>query len=313
MPVVHCPIPNCNYETADLSDAIVAALITAHCTIHSAAGVTHRVEKVKRPTIKAAGSSEEWSYFSTRWDDYLSATGITGQEAVVQLLECCEDNLRKDLTRSAGGTLLNKTLNQVLGAIKSLAVREENVMVARVTLHNMRQDRDEAVRSFGARLRGQAGICKFTVNCPTCNLDVDYTEPILRDVLTRGIEDNEIQLELLGNTQQDMTLEQVFQFVETKESGKRSASLLVNSQSTDASSSYKQNVVTQLRRKHIEQAVGKSNTAQNKPKDLFDGSSQCQYCGKTGHGKRAFANVRRSECSATLYLLQASKPFCICL
>ena len=35
-----------------------------------------------------------------------------------------------------------------------MAIREENAMVARVTLSNMRQDRHEAVRSFGPRHAG---------------------------------------------------------------------------------------------------------------------------------------------------------------
>ena len=34
-----------------------------------------------------------------------------------------------------------KTEDEVLAATKTLAVREENVMVARVTLHNMKQDK----------------------------------------------------------------------------------------------------------------------------------------------------------------------------
>ena len=58
-------------------------------------------------------------------------------------------------------------------------------MVARVALHNMRQDRDETIRSFGARLCGQAGVCKFVTKCPQCDSDVNYTETILRDVLSR--------------------------------------------------------------------------------------------------------------------------------
>ena len=93
-------------------------------------------------------------------------------------------------------------------------------MVARVHLHNMRQDREEGVRGFGARLRGQAGICKFIIKCPGCAIDVNYTDTILRDFLTRGIADSDIQLDLLGNKNQDMTLEEVFKFVEAKESGK---------------------------------------------------------------------------------------------
>lgn len=84
---------------------------------------------------------------------------------MVQLLECCDEQLQKNLPRPAGGTLTGKTEEKVLAAIKKLAVMEGNTMVARVTLHNMLQDRDELIRAFGARLRGQVGICKFKVNC----------------------------------------------------------------------------------------------------------------------------------------------------
>ncbi len=114
----------------------MAALITAHSATH-ARGAVAKVEKVKRPTISAAGTSEEWAYFLTRWSDYVSATKIDGHDRVVQLLECCDDPLRKDLTRQAGGSLTGKDIAEVLAAIKKLAVREENSMVARVALHNI--------------------------------------------------------------------------------------------------------------------------------------------------------------------------------
>ena len=67
---------------------------------------------------------------------------------MIQLLEC-DENLRKDITRNAGGSLANKTVDYVLEAVKKLAVREQNAMVARVQLSDMRQDRDEAICSFG--------------------------------------------------------------------------------------------------------------------------------------------------------------------
>ena len=59
---------------------------------------------------------------------------------VIQLLECCSEDLRWDLTRTAGGSLFNKEEKDVLNAIKALAVRQENSMVARLKLHNMKQD-----------------------------------------------------------------------------------------------------------------------------------------------------------------------------
>ena len=97
-------------------------------------------------------------------------------------------------------------------------------MAARVQLHNMKQDIAEPIRNFCARLRGQAGVCKFTVKCTNCDRDVDYTEHMIRDVVTRGLADNDIQLDLLGDQNQNMTSEEVIQFIEAKENA-----LLVNS------------------------------------------------------------------------------------
>ncbi len=205
MPEVQCPFPGCDYKTADLDAPIVAALITAHSAVHPAAmaaapiGTIAKVERVRRPTITAAGTSEDWAYFQSRWKDYVDATKVDGRDKVIQLLECCDEPLRKDLTRTASGSLTDNTETDVLAAIRKLAVREENTMVARVTLHNMRQDRDETVRSFGARLRGQADICKFVIPCPGCDAVVSYTEAIMRDVLCRGLADPEIQMDLLGD------------------------------------------------------------------------------------------------------------------
>ncbi len=76
---------------------------------------------------------EEGIYFISHWNDYVEATKVTGKDKVIQLLEYCDDQLRKDLTRTAGGTLTNNTEAEVLAAMKRLAVRDENAMVARYT------------------------------------------------------------------------------------------------------------------------------------------------------------------------------------
>ena len=65
-------------------------------------------------------------------------------------------------------------------------------MVARVQLQSMQQDRDEPVRAFAARLRGQAGVCKFTLHCADCVRDLSYSDNIIHDSLIRGLCDEEI-------------------------------------------------------------------------------------------------------------------------
>ncbi len=122
MPVVNCPIDGCEYATPDVEAILAAALLTTHASIHNAGATntaTAKVENVKRPTISSAGTSEDWSYFTSRWNDYVAATKVLGKDKVIQLLECCDEQLRKDLTRTAGGTLTNKTEEDVLKGHKN--------------------------------------------------------------------------------------------------------------------------------------------------------------------------------------------------
>ena len=240
---VKCPFPDCTFEAENDEAVVIAALLNIHATAHTATAIapstSARADKLKRPSVLLAGTGEEWAYVVTRWNEYREGTKLTGADVVAQLLECCDDDLRRDLTRAAGGTLTGKGEAEVLASIKTLVFRQENIMVARATLHNMRQDRYEAIRSLGARIKGQAGICKYTTTCPRddCNADIDYTDAILRDVLARSIADEEIQLDLLGDQNQSMSLEDMLRFVEAKESGKRSASRLLDPTNVSAASS----------------------------------------------------------------------------
>ena len=288
MPKINCPFPDCTYKTADVGEQLASTLLSTHSLVHSlptlqAPPISAKLEKVRRPSVSLGGTNEEWEYFLTRWKEYCTATRCTGRDRVSQLLECCEDDLRKDLTRTAGGSLMDKDEQHVLNSIKALAVRQENIMVARVTLHKMTQDREEPIRTFAARVRGQAHICKFSQTCPTCNLDVRYTDSVIRDVITRGINDQEIQLDLLGNTKQEMSLEETIAFIEAKESGKRSASRLLDAHSP---------VTAAASQSHYQ----KAKKAQMLPKPNQNGP--CSYCGDSGHGIRAPAKERKKTCRA---------------
>ena len=89
MPSVNCPYPGCNYATPDTEAVIVAALLTTH----AAPGGGAKVDRVKHPTIVSSSTSEDWTYFLTRWNEYIQATRVTGREIIIQLLECCEEQL----------------------------------------------------------------------------------------------------------------------------------------------------------------------------------------------------------------------------
>ena len=147
-------------------------------------------------------------YFVTSWDAYKTATRIADHDVTLQHLECCEDSLRKDLYRSYSNIAMALAID-ALTAIKTLAVKAENAMVSRITLPTVTQNREEAVRSFAARLRGQIKICKFSKNCPHNPFEaVNYTDYMVRDALIRGLGNSDIEQDVvLGHNNQDMTLE----------------------------------------------------------------------------------------------------------
>ena len=91
----------------------------------------------------------------------------------------------------------------------------------------MKQDKGEAVRTFVTKLKGQATNCRFvtTTECPHCeaSIEANYSNAMIRDILIWGLEDTDIQVDILSIITKEMTLEESVTFVEAKEMGKQSA------------------------------------------------------------------------------------------
>ena len=188
-----------------------------------------------------------------------------------------------------GGTEVN-----LLAAIKALAVRSENIMVA----HDMRQGCEEQIRSFYARIKGQADTCDYRIKCTKAGCDemVDFVGEILRDVLARGIVDDEIQLNLISDQNQKMKIEELIKFVETRESGKRSASRLLDTPSVNAASStYRRNKQQEVRTRG---AATTKPRPDPKPGHTFDSMALCRFCAERGHSKHPPWSIWMSQCPA---------------
>ena len=294
--------PGCGHVSQNDDASIVVKILKIHGlthTIEAAATSGGKMEKLKRPTISLAGStSETWAYFETRWGEYRDGTHLQGDNIVVQLLECCDDELRRDLTHSNGGSMVRGTEVDMLAAMKTLAVRSENIMVARYALHDMRQGREEPIRSFYARIKGQADTCDYRIKCTKtdCAEMVDFAGEILRDVFARGIADDEIQLDLISDQNQKMKLEEMIKFVEARESGKRSASRLLDTPSVNAASStYRRNKQQEVRTRGVSTTKPRPDP---KPEHTFDSTALCWFCAERGHGKNPSWSIRRSKCPA---------------
>lgn len=275
------------------SPALAAAHLQTHAMGHRVSDKP-KVEPVKRPSISTSGTNQDWLYFQSRWDDYTAATGISESAKAIQLLECCDPELRRSVQRGNGGVALSlRPVDEVMAAIKLLAVRLECHVVARDKLRHMTQDREESVRAFYARLQGQAGTCGYLWPCRGCGDMTDYTEPMIADTLVTGLADQEIKQSIYGKASKARSLAQTIVYVESKEGAKISLSSLATGTSIGA---VKQSSYRQASRP----STPPHPIRQGRPtrQDRESPDDRCDYCGKTGHGRHANLSTRRTSCSA---------------
>ena len=93
-----------------------------------------------------------------------------------------------------------------------------------------------------------------------------------------------------------MKIEEMIKFVEARESGKRSASRLLDTPSVNAASStYRRNKQQEVRNRGA--ATNKPNSDPN-PEHTFDPTALCRFCAEKDHGKYPPWSIRRSQCPA---------------
>lgn len=313
MPSLACPVNGCEYQATNDDAACAAALLTAH-TINHRTGVnppaTNRAqpEKLTRPQIALSSSSEDWAYFIEKWTEYKVATGITGRDLTAQLTDCCENQLKRDLFCYAGSTS-NKSESDILAAIKRLAVKKENLTISRMNLLLSKQDRDEPVCAFYARLKGLASMCNYVVKgkcAHNSDVTLNYSDSMIRDVLITGLADDDIKRDVLSHTEQDMSLTELVAFVEAKEAGKISSARLSGTYTANAiRSSYKRQSINTNKppvkpfKDYQLPDYNKSATSQRST-DIRNQSSSnnCGWCGFTGHGDGKDKLTRSELCPA---------------
>ena len=92
-----CEFEGCGWklETDNLEHYI--SLLKIHVDArHKQQTVSAKAEKAKRPELTSDVSEEDWTYFESRWKHYKKACGLTAEDTVTQLLECCNEGLRRD-------------------------------------------------------------------------------------------------------------------------------------------------------------------------------------------------------------------------
>ena len=141
---VNCPKTGCPFSIVEgTNPAVIVALLEAHVKVDHAPATAPKPKPIERPQVAAGETSEGWDYFTTRWRAYSRASKLAGADFGIQLLECLEPGLREDLTRTTRGPTPIEEVGEeeLLAAIKAMAVMQDSCLVATFAMARMTQDR----------------------------------------------------------------------------------------------------------------------------------------------------------------------------
>ena len=191
----------------------------------------YKSKKPDRPVINTDLDDQEWVLFLDTWDRYKSMIELqpTDTNAIrMELRTACSEDVNKLLFEYVGASKLKTcTEDELLGHIKSVAVKVTHKEVHRVEFAKMIQNEGEKATHYVARLNAKAFLCKFTVQCEH-QTEVSYSDDMVALRLLAGLRNQEHKTKLLSEAATLVTLDDKVKRLQVLESTEESATLLHN-------------------------------------------------------------------------------------
>ena len=285
---------NSSQPTLAVSPQQLQDLIKSMMTMATAMGNQHsksstppgpNVKYPDRPNIDLDSTEGKWAFFCNEWKLYKRRAKLP-TSSPEELRACCSDELRQELFNFVGPSRID-TLNEdsLLSYMRKLAVRGKNKAVHRQEFYMLTQDPGTPAQQFVAQLRSKAEHCDFQMLCSSCNQSVSYATAMITDQMTVGLNDKDVQGEILAKDSQLHNFDDKFNLILAYEDGKRAKDQLGSESSVAAQSAYH-------KRRIVEQRSSKSTEA----------PASCSGCGSKEHGpgtgfsRKAHCPARNSTC-----------------
>ena len=293
-----CPAPGCDFQTGESPAVLAAELLKTH-TI-----VTHtprqrrdrRALEVNRPEISDNIDEEAWNAIYQSWRIFVQANEIDDDEIAVQLYQCCKPSLKTKIT-AVHPDFLDKPTLELIPLLKGLTVTPVSSTVKQNELLQMKQNAGELIGSFYSRVKSKAFTCRLKVTCThphaqqhgrdVGDVEISYTNEMIRHVILNGIYDDEIRREVFGDSRIDiMDLNELIKLVESKETA-RDATNVTNG----AMSQYQRNQRS-ARSNHNNSNSNSNNNGASAGGNSFDltKKERCPTCSKQFNIHRKLRN-----------------------
>ena len=183
---------------------------------------------------------EEWKKFTEEWQTYKTNTNMT-IPAVQHLEICLGDEVTAALTSRFGRTVVNQLTEEgLMTTVKEVFVKTHNWMETRQEMRNLKQKPGQTISDYKECLEQIAKKCNFVIKCSSsdCDRENDFSEQMVLDQMIHGLEDNNIQKQVLSFCfdNNNSNLIDIVEFAKTEETKKTNQIIgLTSSLDVDAS------------------------------------------------------------------------------
>ena len=288
MPVEECTA--CEFKTKDYAIEYALQSLALHTqACHQApAGESPahgpKREKMKRPVLPMTGQScdpQVFEFFIEKWESFKRACNIQPGEANDLFRDCLPEDVQFIVHSTYGKGVALQDEKDLIENVKALVVMSKSRVAAVVEMKSIKQQPEERAESFLAKLMSAGRRIGFkkkkTCTKVGCNeeIEIDFTDDIIRDDFIAGLADDEIRGELMKKDVN--TLDDALKLVTAHEMAKRSQASLSTPESASKVSQYK-----------------RDKRAKIGDKDKKE--EGCHGCGSNEHG--ASYNDRKEKCPA---------------
>ena len=246
--------------------------------------VKEQSAKPTKPVVNAGQTDSQWLLFLDSWKRYKNLANLSNPERVRnELRAACADDVNELLFELHGPQQLDSmTEDELLAAIHKVAVDCVHEEVHRQSFFRMKQDIGEPIHKFMARLKAQANLCNFKVECtcahtPTESEDkhlISFSEAMLSHQLVSGLADEEWKEKMLAEADTLNSLSKKFDRLVCIETVGKSAPQLTPGQLQDNSKSA------------VARSAYKSKKLSAKDAPNKQSTQQCDYCGLSPHNRK---------------------------
>ena len=258
------------------------------------------IPKPERPTIEEGCDDFGWKLHLDKWNRFKSMCNLSEKSQILMnLRESCSTEINRLLFQYVGEQELNSpalTEEKLLAHIKSVAVQSIHTEVHRWHFNQLEQQDSEPATKFVGRLKAQAALCKFQVQC-SCSEWVSYDEEMVSQRLTSGVQNPEHQRKILGEAEKLVTLsdkvERLISLETTDDATDKIRAPALPTRSAPAKS-------TQYRRDQKQAVVTQNSQRGRSTERRFSAPGgtrrRCRGCGRQSHGEGK--SFERKDCPA---------------